>query len=433
MHTGFAELVPHLGIVGKQPRGRFERREETVTLLPPGRHRRILIQGLEQRFGSHQQALSGWQSVVQPARPQQVHTRQRVAGEGAPLRDLSQSSPAETEGTVQLDGPLVVGQCGVRTRLSVKLLALQKGLECREGARTQGCPPHRGERPGTGQVSQETNRQGIDEPIHPGRRASQLRLSQRCPRARVEQRGRQVHRVRTAGDEGSEYGQPGPAAPRDLGRGSAIRMSAPLADHDGRRHGAQCPCAVQFTREQIDHPLPPERELGIEHLERRDGDEVRVKRRAGARAPARHGQYDRPDRRCDGTRHEHAARRAARPSWRGTRWRQRLPELCRRGKPIRRRLRQRLADRERDRFWHTAPQRADMRNRLTVPLRDNGLGARTRVRRFAREHFVKHAAEAIDVAPSVQLPVCGRLLRTHVRWGPYGHAGLGQLRVTGCS
>src|SRR5438105_13211051 len=47
--------------------------------------------------------------------------------------------------------------------------------------------------------------------------------------------------------------------------------------------------------------------------------------------------------------------------------------------------------------------------------------------RLAREHFVEHAGEAVDVAPAVQRRFSGRLFRTHVGGRPYREAGFGDL------
>src|SRR5438132_2544658 len=229
VYTRFAELVPNFGVVRIQPRRSFERRKETGTMLPPTGLRRILVQGFEQRLRGDQQALPGWQCVVQPAGPQQVHARQRVSGEGAPLSDLSESPPAQTEGAVQLDGPLVRGYGRVGLPLTIEPLSLQEGFERRERARAERRSPHRrnGARPG--QLTQETERDRIDEPIHPQRGASQLGLSHRVPRVDVVQRRRQLHRVRAAADEGSEHRQPGSGAPRDLARRRGIGRSPPAA------------------------------------------------------------------------------------------------------------------------------------------------------------------------------------------------------------
>src|SRR5256886_4590070 len=177
VYTRFTELVPNLGVVRIQPRRSFERREETGTMLPPTGLRRILVQGFEQRLRGDQQALPGRQSVVQPAGPQQVHAGQRVPREGAPLRDLSQSPPAQAEGAVQLDGPLVGGYGRVGLPLPIEPLSLQEGFERRERARAERGSPHRGNGARTSQLAQEANRDGIDEPVHARGGASQLYLA----------------------------------------------------------------------------------------------------------------------------------------------------------------------------------------------------------------------------------------------------------------
>src|SRR5947209_8352817 len=143
VYTRFAELVPNFGVVRIQPCCSFQRREETGTMLPPDGLRRILVQGFEQRLRRDQQAFPGRQSVVQPAGPQQVHAGQRVTGERAPLRDLSESPPAEAKGAVQLDRPLVGGYRRVGLPLPIEPLSLQKGLQRRHRARAERRPPHR--------------------------------------------------------------------------------------------------------------------------------------------------------------------------------------------------------------------------------------------------------------------------------------------------
>ena len=52
-------------------------------------------------------------------------------------------------------------------------------------------------------------------------------------------------------------------------------------------------------------------------------------------------------------------------------------------------------------------------------------------RRLADEHLVQHAAEAVDVAPGVDVLAAERLLRAHVVRRADGHAGLGQLLAAG--
>ena len=310
--TRFAELVPNLGVVRIQPRCSFERREETVTTFPPNRLRGILVQGLEQRLRRDQQALPGRQSVVQPAGPQQVHACQRVTGERAPLRDLSQSPPAQAEGAVQRDGPLVGGYGRVGLPLPIEPLSFQEGFERRKRARAERRSSHRGKGARTSQLIQETDRDRIDERIHPQRRASQLGLSHRLPRVGVVQRRRQLHRVRSATDEGSEHRQPGSGAPRDLGRRRSIRRSAPAAQHDRRRDGPQGTRAVELTGQEIHHPLPPEVELRVEHCERRNGDEVRVQRRTRSRTPLQHRHHQRRGGGRDGASQEDPATREPR-------------------------------------------------------------------------------------------------------------------------
>ena len=50
-------------------------------------------------------------------------------------------------------------------------------------------------------------------------------------------------------------------------------------------------------------------------------------------------------------------------------------------------------------------------NRLAITAWAVGAG----VRRLARQHLVEHAGQAVHVAPGIQRPLAGGLLRTHVR------------------
>ena len=53
-------------------------------------------------------------------------------------------------------------------------------------------------------------------------------------------------------------------------------------------------------------------------------------------------------------------------------------------------------------------------------------------RRLSREHLVEHTAEAVDVAPGIDVAVAGGLLGAHVGGRAEGKAGLGQLREVPC-
>src|SRR5207247_1234009 len=53
------------------------------------------------------------------------------------------------------------------------------------------------------------------------------------------------------------------------------------------------------------------------------------------------------------------------------------------------------------------------------PLGDQHLSGCSRIRRFAGEHFVQHAAEAVHVGASIQGSLAHRLLRTHVGRRPH--------------
>ena len=79
-------------------------------------------------------------------------------------------------------------------------------------------------------------------------------------------------------------------------------------------------------------------------------------------------------------------------------------------------LRQCLLDAHR----HRGPQPSHCRHGIDQPLGDQHLSGCSRIRRFAGEHFVQHAAEAVHVGASVQGSLTHRLLRTHVRRRPHG-------------
>ncbi len=94
------------------------------------------------------------------------------------------------------------------------------------------------------------------------------------------------------------------------------------------------------------------------------------------------------------------------------------------------RARQRLGDDTFDRLRHLA-ENAQARGRLTQAAGDDRLGRATGERRFAGEHLVEDAAQGVDVAPAIELPLRARLLRAHVHRSAERDAGLGQPLATG--
>ena len=75
---------------------------------------------------------------------------------------------------------------------------------------------------------------------------------------------------------------------------------------------------------------------------------------------------------------------------------------------------------------------------LSRSVRTCGTGSKTRlakmawgvgasVGRLARQHFVEHAAECVDIRASIHCRAAG-LLRGHIGRGTYGHPRLGELR-----
>ena len=77
-------------------------------------------------------------------------------------------------------------------------------------------------------------------------------------------------------------------------------------------------------------------------------------------------------------------------------------------------------------FRHRGAHGPERRHRIHRVARQQLLGGGPDERRLAREHLVQHAAERVQVAPSVQLPAGGGLLRAHVRGRAEGEAGLGE-------
>ena len=59
------------------------------------------------------------------------------------------------------------------------------------------------------------------------------------------------------------------------------------------------------------------------------------------------------------------------------------------------------------------------------------LDRRARERRLSAEHFVEHAAQGIQIAPTVHVVAARGLLRAHVQGRPHGHPGLGQCLAAG--
>ena len=108
---------------------------------------------------------------------------------------------------------------------------------------------------------------------------------------------------------------------------------------------------------------------------------------------------------------------------------QRPGELGGGGEPVGGRLRQRARNRPRHASGTVSRTsrsgRGGSSNRRAIIACAVGAGER----RLAGEHLVEHAAEAVDVAPGVQLAVGRRLLRAHVGRGADREAGLGQPLV----
>ncbi len=162
----------------------------------------------------------------------------------------------------------------------------------------------------------------------------------------------------------------------------------------------------------------PQVELRVEHVERRDGDEVWVEHGADASTPADDGQHQRPDRSRDGTRCENAPCGKPQPNS-GNRRRQCLGKLGRGHKPVRRRLRQRFGHGPIDGRRDRVPKAPHRRHRVGQPLGDHDLRARAGVGRLPREHLVQHAPETVDVAPLVHAGTRRALLGAHVARRPH--------------
>ena len=103
--------------------------------------------------------------------------------------------------------------------------------------------------------------------------------------------------------------------------------------------------------------------------------------------------------------------------------------MSRRREAIRRGLGERPGDRGRHRLRHPTPNCSHGGRLGRDVLTHNAFRRRPCERRLAREHLVEHTAEAVDITASVEIRLRGRLLGTHIRWGAYGHAGLGEVLI----
>jgi hypothetical protein len=74
---------------------------------------------------------------------------------------------------------------------------------------------------------------------------------------------------------------------------------------------------------------------------------------------------------------------------------------------------------------------AKRRHRFGKSLAEHRLCARSNKGLLPGKHLVQHARQAVLIAPAVDLPLAGRLLRAHVRRSPDHHPRLGK-RVARC-
>src|SRR2546430_413921 len=95
--------------------------------------------------GRDQEVCGGRECGFHPAARQRVQGGERVSGEGAQLSALAASPPAEGEGAVQLDGPLVEGYGRGGLPLPIEPLSLQEGFERPERARAERSEEHTSE------------------------------------------------------------------------------------------------------------------------------------------------------------------------------------------------------------------------------------------------------------------------------------------------
>jgi hypothetical protein len=76
---------------------------------------------------------------------------------------------------------------------------------------------------------------------------------------------------------------------------------------------------------------------------------------------------------------------------------------------------------------HRRPELRHRRRHRREMLVDHALDRGAREGRLARQHLVQHAAQGVEIAPSVDLALARRLLRALVRWRPDGQSRLREL------
>ena len=165
-----------------------------------------------------------------------------------------------------------------------------------------------------------------------------------------------------------------------------------------------------------------------------DGHQVRVERGSRLRPPEVARQASEPEPRGrEGDHPAPAVERGPRGGQDGrlARCRQRLGKLGGRAEAVGRHLGERAHHGLLHALRHGGAHGPKRRHRIHRVARQQLLGGGPDERRLAREHLVQHAAERVQVAPSVQLPAGAGLLRAHVRGGAEREPGLGQPVLAG--
>jgi hypothetical protein len=105
---------------------------------------------------------------------------------------------------------------------------------------------------------------------------------------------------------------------------------------------------------------------------------------------------------------------------------ERVGELGGGCEPVGRLLRERAQHRVLDLVGDRAPHHGERRDVVEHLAGDDRLGRRADERRLPGQHLVQHAAERVDVAPSVERPLAHGLLGAHVHRRPQRQPGLRQ-------
>jgi len=371
--------------------------------------------------------------------------RQLLAGQ--PLGRDRQAVPGQRKGAVGGGGALVGLHCPAEMPRSELDITLQIGLE--RGKRGGGQARQPGQPRGTAAPSgQQLGR----ERIHQLEKLVGLAIdgsTGQCLSPRVVHGGAQLQPSpdieQVAHDIQARAEVARNAAPR-LGIQRPIFLALDVAEQCPRIHRPEVAGAVELGAEQADHSLgEPE---GVDAVdgegEHRDGG--RGNRRLGAATPPEEGgghhggEHDQPGDRAP----ERAGKRS--PGWGGGDYAGRLgagrgvergQELRRGGIAVGRVLGQRLLDCGFDRGRDAGPQGAQGRDRVDGVPGHHGARRRAGEGRRARQHLVRHAAEAVEITGALEPGLGAGLFGAHVRGSADRETGFRQAvasrRIDGAS